>query len=85
MNDKASINVKMIEILCNIIQEQNIQLLQIISSEENIDLKSLSQLVPSRYEIKKNIHNYLREKSNSTSLSKLSSSSTSSTSSSEDE
>ncbi len=78
MNDKASINVKMIEILCNIIQEQNIQLLQIISNEENIDLKSLSQLVPSRYEIKKNIQSYLREKSNSTSLSKLSSSSTSS-------
>jgi hypothetical protein len=77
MDGKTYINVKIIEILCNIIQEQNIQLLQIISSEENIDLKSLSQLVPSRYEIKKTIQNHFREKSNSTSLSKLSSSSSS--------
>lgn len=75
MTDTNTINVKMIEILCNIVQEQNIQLLQIISQEENIDLKDISKLVPSRYEIKKMLNNYRREKSNSTSESKLSPSS----------
>ena len=77
MDNKTTIHVKMIEVLCNIIHDQNTQLLQIISNEENIDLKSLSQLVPSRYEIKRDIQNYFREKSNSTSLSKLSMSSSS--------
>lgn len=62
----------MLEILCNLIQEQNIQLLQIISQDENIDLKELSKLIPSRYEIKKMLTNYRCEKSNSTSESKLS-------------
>jgi hypothetical protein len=71
----STMNVKMLEILCNLIQEQNIQLLQVISQEENIDLKELSKLVPSRYEIKKMLNNYRCEKSNSTSESKLSSSS----------
>ncbi len=77
-----NVNVKMLEILCNLIQEQNNQLIQAISTEENIDFRSLSQLVPSRYEIKKMLQSYRRvEKSNSTSESKLSSS----TSPSEDE
>jgi hypothetical protein len=71
----STMNIKMLEILCNLIQEQNIQLLQVISKEENIGLKELSKLVPSRYEIKKMITNYRCEKSNSTSESKLSSSS----------
>lgn len=74
-SDKCSINVKVLEILCNIIQEQNIQLLQLISQEENIDLKELSKLIPSRYEIKKMLNNYCLEKSNSISESKLSASS----------
>jgi hypothetical protein len=70
----VKINVKMVEILCNLIQEQNNQLIQLISTEEHIDFRSLSQLVPSRYEIKKVLQNYCREKLNSTSESKLSSS-----------
>lgn len=74
-SDKCSINVKVLEILCNIIQEQNIQLLQLISQEENIDLKELSKLIPSRYEIKKMLNSYCLEKSNSISESKLSASS----------
>ena len=74
---KCLINVKLLEILCNIVQEQNTQLLQVISKEENIDLRELSKLIPSRYEIKKMLNNYCLEKSNSTSESKLSASSSS--------
>ena len=70
-------NVKLLEILCNIVHEQNTQLLQIISVEENIDLRELSKLLPSRYEIKKMLINHRFEKSNSTSESKLSASSSS--------
>lgn len=73
----VKVNVKLVEILCNLIQEQNNQLIQVISTEENIDFRRLSQLIPSRYEIKKMLQNYRCEKLNSTSESKLSSSASS--------
>jgi hypothetical protein len=79
------LNIKFLEILCNLVHEQNTQLLTIICTQEDIDIKKAFKMLPSRYEIKKQLVNYENqrlEKSNSTSLS---SSSTLTSSSSEEE
>lgn len=71
------LNIKFLEILCNLVHEQNTQLLTIICTQEDIDVKKVFKLIPSRYEIKQMLLNYENqrlEKSNSTSLSSSSSS-----------
>lgn len=70
------LNIKFLEILCNLVHEQNTQLLTIICTQEDIDVKKAFNLIPSRYEIKQMLLNYESqrlEKSNSTSLSSSSS------------
>lgn len=66
------LNIKFLEILCNLVHEQNRQLLSIICKQEDIDVKTAFKLLPSRYEIKQMLlecESQRFEKSNSISLS----------------
>lgn len=75
-NATMDLNIKFLEILCNLVHEQNTQLLTIICTQEDIDVKKAFNLLPSRYEIKKMLlacKDHRLEKSNSTSLSSSSS------------
>lgn len=75
----VNINVKLLEIISNLLHDQNMQLLQIIAEEEKIPYRQLIANMPSRYEIKRDLDRFaqaapyelrlpdLPEKSNSTS------------------
>jgi predicted DNA-binding ribbon-helix-helix protein len=75
------LNVKFVEVLANIIYEQNTQLIQIIAEEEKLNYRDLIKIIPTQYQIKKNMNCFveehyqrgLREKSNSTSETSVSS------------
>lgn len=74
------INIKLIEILSNLVLEQNKQLLQIIADEEGLSYHKIMNFLPSQYDIKEqlknvgNNHGSRLEKSNSISESSLSTS-----------
>ena len=51
------INIKFIEILVNLVREQNLQLIQIIAEEEKLNYLELIKLVPSTYQLKKEMAN----------------------------
>jgi hypothetical protein len=51
------INVKFIEILVNLVREQNMQLIQIIANEEKLNYLELVKLIPSTYQLKKELGN----------------------------
>lgn len=53
----TKINVKFIEVLVNLVHEQNLQLIQIIAKEENLNYLELAKLVPSTYQLKKELAN----------------------------
>ena len=50
---------KFLEIILNIVYEQNIQLLEIISREEDVSKLTLQKLLPNQYEMKKQLLKYL--------------------------
>lgn len=52
-----NINVKFLEILTNLIHEQNMQLLQIISEEEKLNYREVVKDIPSRFELKRMMDN----------------------------
>lgn len=51
------INVKFIEILVNLVRDQNMQLIQIIANEEKLNYLELAKLIPSTYQLKKELGN----------------------------
>jgi predicted transcriptional regulator len=53
----TNINVKFIEVLTNLVREQNMQLIQIIAEEEKLSYLELAKLVPSTYQLKKELAN----------------------------
>lgn len=53
----TNINVKFIEVLVNLVREQNMQLIQIIAEEEKLNYLELLKLVPSIYQLKKELAN----------------------------
>lgn len=53
----TSINVKFIEVLVNLVREQNMQLVQIIAEEEKLSYLELAKLIPSTYQLKKELAN----------------------------
>jgi hypothetical protein len=53
----TDINVKFIEILVNLVREQNMQLIQIIAEEEKLNYLELIKLIPSTYQLKKELAN----------------------------
>jgi hypothetical protein len=53
----TDINVKFIEILVNLVREQNMQLIQIIAEEEKLSYLELIKLIPSTYQLKKELAN----------------------------
>lgn len=57
MENTQDINVKFIEILINLVREQNIQLIQIIAQEENLNYLDMIKLIPSTYQLKKELAN----------------------------
>jgi hypothetical protein len=57
MENTQDINVKFIEILVNLVREQNIQLIQIIAQEENLNYLDMIKLIPSTYQLKKELAN----------------------------
>jgi predicted transcriptional regulator len=59
----TDINVKFIEILVNLVREQNMQLIQIIAEEEKLSYLELIKLVPSTYQLKKELANLEQTKS----------------------
>lgn len=70
------LNIKFVEILANLVYEQNKQLLQIIAEEQKLSYKKVINILPTQYQIKKNMASItngdqrapdtvLREKSNS--------------------
>ena len=65
----TDINIKFIEVLVNLVREQNMQLIQIIAEEEKLSYLELAKLVPSTYQLKKDMAN-LDETMNKTSLPK---------------
>ena len=56
-DSKTDINVKFIEILVNLVREQNMQLIQIIAEEEKLSYLELIKLIPSTYQLKKELAN----------------------------
>lgn len=58
MSEKI-MNIKYLEIVTNLIREQNEQLLYIISEKENIPLKPLLKLLPSRYKLNKELMDFV--------------------------
>jgi hypothetical protein len=53
----TDINVKFIEIIVNLVREQNMQLIQIIAEEEKLSYLELTKLIPSTYQLKKELAN----------------------------
>jgi predicted transcriptional regulator len=68
-NSGTDINVKFIEVLVNLVREQNMQLIKIIAEEEKLSYLELAKLVPSTYQLKKEMAN-LEQTTNKTSLPK---------------
>jgi hypothetical protein len=70
------LNVKLLDILVNLVHEQNAQFLQIIAEGENINFKDIMTLLPSNYTLKIMLSEFTQarrlEKSNSTSESSVS-------------
>jgi hypothetical protein len=60
----VQINVKLVEMISNLLHEQNMQLLQIIAEEEKLPYRELSAMMPSRYEIKKELNAFVSQQSN---------------------
>ena len=61
----TDINVKFIEVLVNLVREQNMQLIQIIAEEEKLNYLELIKLVPSIYQLKKEMANLEKTTSSS--------------------
>lgn len=55
---KYTISISFIELLMNLVHSQNVQLLRIISKNEDIDYDTIKHLVPTHYEIKSLIRKY---------------------------
>lgn len=55
------IDGKFLEIIMNIVYEQNVQLLNIICEEEEMNPKQIQKLIPNRFELKKQLLEYIAE------------------------
>lgn len=52
-------DIKFLEIIVNLVREQNEQLLSIISEEEHISKKELAIFIPTKFELKAQLLDYL--------------------------
>lgn len=62
---KMNVNIKLIEILMNLILDQNRQLLQIIAQEEELNFRDIMKILPSQYEISKSLSQFYSNHSTS--------------------
>ena len=60
-----NVNIKLIEILMNLILDQNRQLLQIIAQEEELNFRDIMKMLPSQYEISKSLSQFYTNQSTS--------------------
>lgn len=58
LSNKMNVNIKLIEILMNLILDQNRQLLQIIAQEEDLNFRDIMKMLPSQYEISKSLSQF---------------------------